>query len=178
MLVTMGLGLTALAAYIVFDRLYPERKKIRAKAPEFETNITYKDCVIYGNPKSYKSGKHQCYKFICRVNPDRARLSDGTVLGMTVPDEFIIRMFVVGVDPMDNSVDYVYLGPEQYHCDLDLASECICLQHLHKEILNYDFLEKLLDLLMIYDIDDPMRADHWDDKNFSKMNNKLKLEMA
>lgn len=169
-MIQLALGILVLAGYVVFDKVYPSPGK--KKAPKFvmKDNIVYKDNVIYHSPKTFVNGKRLCYKFKCRINPDKARLADGRFVNMQVPEEYIIRTFTVGVTPTDNSVNFVYLGPEQYHCDNDPVSECLCLQHLYMETLSYDFLEKLLDLTMIYDVEDPMRADHWDNNEYKKLN--------
>ena len=177
-MIQIAIGLVALAGYIIFDKNYPAPIKKVANKFEMDNNIVYKDCVINRYPKTFANGKRLCYKFQCRINPDRARLADATVLDMKVPEEFIIRTFTIGVDPSDNSVDFVHLGPEQYHCDNDPVSECLCLQHLYKETLNYDFLESLLDLMMVYDVDDPMRADHWDNKDFTNSNRNILKAMS
>lgn len=177
MLIQLALGLVALAGYMVFDKLYPAPEKKKAPKFQLDSNIIYKDSCIYNSPKTFINGKKMCYKFRCRIRPDRARLANGKVLPMDVPDEFIIRTFVVGVDPVDNSVDFVYLGPEQYHCDNDPVSECLCIQHLYKEPLDYEFLTKLLDIMMIYDVDDPMRADHWENKEYFRQNSLIRKAM-
>ena len=177
-MIQLGFALVALAGYVVFDRIYPAPDKKVAQKFKLDSNIVYMDSCIYNSPKTFINGDKLCYKFICRINPDRARLADGTVVEMKVPEEYIIRTFTIGVDPSDNSVDFVYLGPEQYHCDNDKYTECLCLQHLYKEILNYDFLVRLLDLMMVYDIDDPMRVDHWDNKEFFKLNSKIRKKSS
>ncbi len=123
-------GVCSLIGYVIFDVLYPKPKQQLANPFELNNDIIRGTNFIRKLPKVDISEKHTTYKFKCRIAPNMARLASGKKVPMKVSDDLMIRTFTIGVDPQDNCVEFVYLGPDQYHCDLDPQSKCLCIQNL------------------------------------------------
>ena len=124
-------------------------------------------------PKVDSSGKYTTYKFKCKIVPNVARLANGKEVGMKVSDDHTIRTFTIGVDPRDNCVAFVYLGPDQYHCDLDPMSKCLCIQNLLHDPLDGLFMERIYKLMITWDIEDSYRYDHLDHPVWVKENQQI-----
>ena len=169
-MLTLIAGLIAIAGYAVFSSRYP--------SPPPEENYEMCEDLVYGQnhiAHNHKTRKHRewvMHSFTCRIQPKKARMSDHqTFLPLWVPDEYIIRHFTVGVNS-DNTVEFVWLG-DQYHCDNDPQSNCLALQHLYREEFNEEFMEDLMDLISVYDVETSMRHDHWDHEKFRQNNKKI-----
>lgn len=169
-------GLVALGGYAVFDKLYPSPKKKEYEEIKFGYHVVDGDCVIYNDPQFFDSGNgFKTYRFRCNIIPYKARLANGSKMEMSATgDEFKIKEFLVGINPEDNTVEYVYLGENQYHCDKETKTRCLCLQEIYKTELNIQFLERLMELMTTYDIEDCVSHEHWEDESFKRSNSKIK----
>lgn len=159
-------GLVSLGGYVVFDRMYPSPKKKGYEELKFGHHVVDGECVIYNDPQFFDDGNgFKSYKFRCYVNPYQARLADGTIMRM-VCDEFKIKEFIVGVHPEDNTVEYVYLGSKQYHCDKEPETKCFCIQEAYLTPLDMQFLDRLMELFNTYEVDDCVSHEHWESEKF------------
>ncbi len=166
----IALGTAALVGYMIFDKVCPKPKKKTAPKFELAGMLNKGSSFISPNPHISKRGNVDAYKFQCIITPHKAMMDDGSIVRMNVPEEYKIKRFMVGVHPSDGTVEWVYLGSIQYHCDKDPKSKCLALQDLYREELNVEFLENLIELLETYDQASPLRLDHWHNKAYEKMN--------
>ncbi len=176
-MLTLGIGLLALGAYIYIDRKFPRPERQVAELFDLPFAVTKGVSVIAPKPEVENRKNEVFYKFKCRIIPDKALMADGEILSMNVPDSYRIKQFIVGVNPADNSVNWVHIGNDQYHCDKHETSKCLYLKHLYKEEISYEFLYKLIDLFETYNMDTPLRIDHWNDSNFERLNRNLISEL-
>ena len=166
-------GLVAIAAYVTFDRMFPKPKKKVAEPFKMSHNLIIGRNFISANPASTNINGETRYIFECRIEPSKARMADESIVCMKVPSDYIIRTFQISVDSDTNLINWVYLGPNQYHCDKDPKSKCLSIQSLLKRKLTRAALKELMDLLTTYDIQDSLRLDHWDNDTFVKKNRDL-----
>lgn len=178
MLPLIGTGLLSLLVYGIFTWKFPKPEKVLTDKFCLNTLVINGTNIINPDPKTWvQSGKEQLrvYKFNCIIQPNKANLA-GTEVDMKIPDEYTINQFSILTDPETNEVLYVHLG-QQYHCDKDPISNCVCLSELYRENLDYRFMESLLELLSRYDLFDSYCQDHWDNDVFVKSNSKLTAKM-
>ena len=175
MLMIIGTSVLSLVAWGIFNHKYP--KPAEKRVEDFKPNPVFSvPSFISPNPKvwDHKFGgkRYRAYKFKCSISP-RIAMMGGQKVKMSVPEKYNIKEFTVLVDPVDGAVHYVHLGRNQYHCDLDQRSHCMCLQELYLETFDQVFLKALMELLLTYELLDSYSQDHWENEEFINMNKEL-----
>jgi hypothetical protein len=177
-MIQFAIGLLSLVGYIVYRETHP----LPPLSDEFEMETS----LVHGNnyilpperergpkhfpnpnkPKEYK--RLTTYVFKCHITPNKALLRDASIHEMKVPQDYMINEFHIGVHS-DNTVEYLDLG-KQYHSDRCPKSHCVFLGHLMGEKLTIDLMKDIMDLLLTYELDNPMDHRHWDNADFHKSN--------
>jgi len=170
-MVLLGAGLATLVGYIIFERNFPKRPI--ADKFELTTPLTKRDNYLKPPTLGAEYEDITEYNFKCKIRPSKAMTIDGQLHDMLVPDEFIIREFIIGVKTQDNSLQYVYLGKDTYHSDKCEKTQCFYLNNLMGAVLCEDLIGVLMTRLMTYELENSMSHEHWENDEFLKLNDKL-----
>jgi hypothetical protein len=155
------IGGTILIGYIIFDRSFPRRPIVPMKGLDLNAPVVFGQNHI--NPPTIDGDE---YVFTCRVKPLYSLANGDSYKTIKVPDEYIIRYFRVGVDLKNNQIQYVDLGASQYHCDQNPNSNYLFIGELRGKELTKENVFEIMKLMMTYDLENPMRFEHWDNSGF------------
>lgn len=172
-----GIGFILLVGYILFEHRFPKRPVKPVDIFELDHPLIYGENHINNPCQADGPGDLTFYNFICRIVPCKARLKDLSFHDIKVPNDFIIHQFQIAVKP-DNTVEYLYLGPEQYHADKCPIENCLFLGDLKGEVLTEDLMKSIMVLMLTYDLDNPMNTTHWDNSDFNKSNQSVLAVMT
>lgn len=173
-MIYLGIGLLTLFGYIYFDNKFPKRPKVEAETYEMDIPIVYGDNFIQPPEKGEEYDDLTEYNVYCRISPCKALLIDGAYYDMKVPEEFMIRAFKIGVKTSDNTVNFIELGPNQYHADKCPKTGCLYIDDkIQGMVLTTDLMYEIMARIMVYELEHSMSFGHWDNAEFTRLNKEL-----